>query len=121
MNNFKKVELELSSRFDNDAFIGFWPPLGWLELVEEIHEHLLPNPNYRIWQVKEKFGGLRFYAYGLTEKERVFVHAKEKESTSICQQCGSRENVNLYNKGPRMTLCASCEKAVPSILAIHTR
>jgi hypothetical protein len=36
---------------------------GWKPLVLELHERLVERwPNYEIDQIKEKFGGLRFYA-----------------------------------------------------------
>jgi hypothetical protein len=113
MRNFKNTELLLSSRFAEGGFAGFWPPIGWLDLVAEIHEHLLPNSYYRISQVKEKFGELRFYAHGLTDEECDYVHEKEKEAAGVCQQCGSRDNVDLYDKGPYATLCELCVNTVP--------
>jgi hypothetical protein len=37
---------------------------GWLPVIERLHADLLKiDPNYVVAQVKEKFGGLRFYAY----------------------------------------------------------
>lgn len=35
---------------------------GWFALINELHSKLvLIDDNYRIFQIKEKFGGLRFY------------------------------------------------------------
>ena len=35
---------------------------GWHGLIIELHERLNAiDPDYRIYQIKEKFGGLRFY------------------------------------------------------------
>lgn len=36
---------------------------GWYPLLTELHNELIQvDPNYRIYQIKQKFGGLRFYA-----------------------------------------------------------
>lgn len=100
----------LAPRFSEDNFCGFEPPYGWLELVVCVHEKLLPNPNYRIAQVKEKFGELRFYTEGLTSEQYDVVRAAQRESRTICQDCGSRENVALREHGWVATLCADCDR-----------
>lgn len=99
----------MSPRFSESGFCGFSPPDGWLELVLEIHERLLLNPEYRIGQVKEKFAGLRFYADGLTEEEYEYVYAKEHESYEICQVCGIQDGtVEIRNSGWGASLCQGC-------------
>lgn len=59
-------------------------------------------------QIKEKYGGLRFYTtYGNDEIFKLIDEAEEK-STKICERCGNpgvlRGNSWLY------TLCDECEK-----------
>ena len=98
----------LRPRFVESGFVGFEAPYGWLEIVVNLHEQLLDNPDYRIVQVKEKFGGLRFYTQGITEEQRPLVRAAEKESLTVCQGCGSREDVEMRNHGWVATLCADC-------------
>lgn len=35
---------------------------GWFPLIERLHKDILKiDPDYKIYQIKEKFGGLRFY------------------------------------------------------------
>ena len=109
--SYRQIEKELEPRFLDSGFCGFFPPDGWLDLVVELHRKLLPNPNYRIAQVKEKFGGLRFYVDGLTDAEQELVDAAEQESYGICQQCGSRDDVEMRNYGWYATLCAACSGA----------
>ena len=63
-------------------------------------------------QVKEKFGGLRFY-YDPTEIEitdQIFdlVTRAETESYKICEECGKPGK--LRNKGWYVTLCNKCYK-----------
>lgn len=98
----------LRPRFVETGFVGFDPPYGWLDLIVNLHQKLLDNPEYRIVQVKEKFGGLRFYSQGLTPEQRPLVRAAEEESLAVCQGCGSRENVEMRNHGWVATLCADC-------------
>lgn len=40
-------------------------------------------------QVKEKFGGLRFYAGGISSAMREFIDEAEKESFRTCEDCGA--------------------------------
>lgn len=63
---------------------------GWLPLVAELHETLLTtDPDYGVTQIKEKFGGLRFYTVGLTEAGLEAVHTAEVKSFTICEKCGN--------------------------------
>lgn len=59
---------------------------GWSKLLEEIYE-ILPEGAY-ILQIKEKFGGLRFYVENVPESVQEFIWEKENESGSICEVCG---------------------------------
>jgi hypothetical protein len=73
---------------------------GWRELVYTLHEKLsYISPNYKVHQVKQKFGGLRFYAeYVPKGKEKnpdlmksIFddlVALAETASYHICETCG---------------------------------
>ena len=99
----------------NEGFCGFDPPDGWLDLVMEIDARLAAgNPDYRIAQVKEKFGGLRFYTCGLTSDERLYVQEMETRSFGICQNCGTHANVGSVDAGWVATLCDVCAVARPS-------
>jgi len=52
-------------------------------------QHQNPFNNIHIVQVKEKFGGLRFYFSGGDESFHDFVHAVEHISHYVCEQCGA--------------------------------
>ena len=58
-------------------------------------------------QVKEKFGGLRFYYYGGNEKIDGMIWLAENMSYNICETCGSTENIG-QTKGWITTLCEKC-------------
>lgn len=61
-------------------------PSEWEDLIIECHEELVKiDPNYTIFQIKEKFGGLRYYFDSDTEhyeKMREVVYKYEKASFS---------------------------------------
>jgi len=61
-------------------------------------------------QVKEKFGGLRFYVNIATEEIFGMIHLAEHMSYYICEECGSTEKVSQNRGGWIRTLCPSCRK-----------
>ena len=66
-------------------------PSGWVHLVNRLHVLLFElDPNYQLLQVKEKFGGLRFYAtttiHHADFQETIDYH--ESHSHYVCQKCG---------------------------------
>ena len=91
-------------------------PTGWRiafgeELCKEIMEELTRNncvDSYRIVQIKEKHGALRWYAQGGTERvHREIVPKYEKLSTRICIQCGRPATlVSLDWTAPWCDTCA---------------
>ena len=87
---------------------------GWHDLVRELEADLTAmGVEWEILQVKEKFGGLRYYAR-LTSQPEDFdealfwnrVHRAEGESYEICEKCGTRENVTNAGRWI-VTLCAT--------------
>ncbi len=58
-------------------------------------------------QVKEKYGGLRFYTNGGDDTIHGMIWLAESLSYSICEKCGSQENVKTTS-GWNVTLCESC-------------
>ncbi|MFK5121502.1 hypothetical protein ACI4DM_26485, partial [Klebsiella pneumoniae] len=64
-----------------------------LPMLESLHAKLQElDPDYQILQIKEKFGGLRYYAECTKpEKSEQFfnlIHTVEAASYSICEVCG---------------------------------
>ena len=91
-------------------------PAGWRiafgeELCKEIMEELTQNncvDSYRVVQIKEKHGALRWYAQGGTERiHREIVPKYEKLSSRICIQCGRPATlVSLDWTAPWCDTCA---------------
>lgn len=84
---------------------------GWEKLYKPLIERCHAE-GVAIAQIKEKFGGLRFYI-GPTDKDtevlRAAIWAAEERSFEVCEQCGA-EGVDVSTRGPGwiQTLCASC-------------
>jgi hypothetical protein len=90
---------------------------GWKDIIitaDEMLSHI--DPNYKIQQVKEKFGALRFYfSTELLGTPVLIMHAVtdsiEHRSKHVCEICGSfarlREDLAYLS-----TLCNSCYEAI---------
>lgn len=88
-------------------------PQGWDGIVEELHNKLIEIvPDYTVFQVKEKFGGLRFYTAELGggepewEEAHRLIREAESKSYEVCQDCG--QPGNLHHDGWSRTLCDRC-------------
>ena len=84
---------------------------GWQELIAGVHQGLTALfREYEIYQIKEKFGGLRYY-WGAPEQSetllaagRELVDTAEARSFHICEQCGAEGAVQSH-RGWLVTLC----------------
>lgn len=68
--------------------VGF--PDGWAPLLNKLHNGLSAlDPDYRLSQVKVKFGGLRFYPSSLMTGEMYgYIRRAEAEAGQTCETCG---------------------------------
>lgn len=72
-------------------------PCGWIprirKLTEDIIERLGPDftlEDFEVAQVKEKFGGLRYYAYGeRLDEVSDLIDEAERDCYKLCQICGA--------------------------------
>lgn len=86
---------------------------GWASLVRPLLERV-QELGGEVLQVKEKFGGLRFY-YRLpetvreAERDNLFdlVGDIEEQSFQICQDCG-QPGTQTTDRRWRLTLCQAC-------------
>lgn len=88
---------------------------GWFDLLNElcteIQSYLDKKKGCKqvvAAQVKEKFGGLRFYYDGGDEQTEKFVMKAEQESEKICEMCGNKGEIggDYWLK----CLCEKCRK-----------
>ena len=78
---------------------------GWLGLIKELIEKLIElGWDKRICQVKEKFGGLRFYINGGSDEIFNRISKAENHSYEICEICGEKGELKT-DIGWYTTLC----------------
>ena len=127
-----ELRQKLEPHFLDGAFCGIDIEDGWIVLVDELHDNLIKiDPWYKLLQVKEKFGGLRFYANHNHKKQCLPVNhvdgdfeeckfhdavsIAETKSWSICRNCGEPSSVSgLVDASqwiPYKSLCVSCRES----------
>ena len=93
---------------------------GWYWLIDSlcnsIQCYIDNNPHMDMMQVetiqvKEKFGGLRFYNIGGDDIIDGMIELAENQSMIICEVCGSMEDVT-QTRGWVRTLCKKCEDKI---------
>ena len=87
---------------------------GWFPLIDslcdQITNHLKHNAEkdtaqFVASQIKEKFGGLRFYGNGGDDTITSFIWFAESLSYRICEECGAMQDTKVYTDGWHRTLC----------------
>ncbi len=108
----EETRLTLAPYFLPERFGGYWLPDGWRGIALRLHLGIVRiHPEYRIVQVKEKFGTMRYYldSYPTDVRDELdlLIRGAEAESAVTCQNCGepgvSREH------GYVATLCDECD------------
>lgn len=105
---------------DNPISFGFECGDGWFELIDKLSLQIetefmrlsvqqnIPEDDLPMAvQVKEKFGGLRFYMSATTDVVSALITKAKEEAERTCEQCGAPGT--LRNSGWMMTLCDSCQ------------
>ena len=80
---------------------------GWASLIEECF-NICVEHNVHVVQVKEKFGGLRFYVGGAPQEVHDVIDECEARSYEICELCG--EPGEERAGGWILTLCDECHE-----------
>jgi len=90
---------------------GFECGDGWLTIIDDLSKKITElDPNVQAAQVKEKFGGLRFYIDGGSDEVHKLIEEAEEESYKTCEKCGTKENVSQTKTGWVKTLCDKCKE-----------
>jgi hypothetical protein len=98
-NFAKNMEEKFPLMFAN-KYGGFAVGAGWYSIIESlcsnIQQHIdwrekqnNPIPQVVVEQIKEKFGGLRFYYQGGDEQIHGMVRMAESWAGRSCEECGS--------------------------------
>lgn len=100
-----------------DALPDGWRTAFGEEICKEIMEELVLNncvDEYRITQIKEKYGELHWYAHGGTERiHREIVPKYEIMSRRICLICG--RPATLISTGWIAPWCSVCADKTPNL------
>jgi hypothetical protein len=109
----KEIEQKLLDRFQKGYIKSISCNEGWYKILENLDNKLsYLDPNYRVAQIKEKFGTLRFYfdtdIEGLV-RDIMFdcVRAAEFTSSYTCEYCGNNQG-RLQDYGWVKTACHPC-------------
>ena len=87
---------------------------GWYWLIDNLCENLQfqtdknGDPQIVAAQVKEKFGGLRFYVNGASERQYAYISFAESLSFRICEECGTMNDITTEGISWTLTLCKEC-------------
>jgi hypothetical protein len=82
--------------------------LRWIgEWIYDKQPRGVEHTSFQRTQIKEKFGGLRFYYYGGDRTIDGMVYLAESMSYNICETCGTTKNVGKTS-GWIYTCCKPC-------------
>ena len=105
----KKKAMDLAHKFSPEYAPILGVSKGWALLIEALDSRLsILDPKYTIFQVKQKLGGLRFYAAVSTnvgkQTEQAFnetILEYQRMSFDVCENCGvyAPGNVALRRSG----------------------
>lgn len=111
IDNPPMVPAKSFSNFIKWPFVWLSRWTGWYRLQPRIHYVPKVIPQVVARQVKEKFGGLRFYVSGGDDETGAMISFAERMSYSICENCGvMNEEVICTGRGWVTTLCLKCRK-----------
>ena len=100
------------------ALFGIEAPSGWYDILDDalgkITQHLEDTPliegkehQFTVFQIKEKFGGLRFYVEGSDDVINNIINNAELRSDVTCQSCG-KPGKGRTDRRWISTLCDDC-------------
>lgn len=84
---------------------------GWFNIIDKLSAEITKiDSAIEAVQVKEKFGGLRFYLNYYNDDVNKAIERAEKEAYKTCEQCGDTDEVSQTKSGWVKTLCRKCKK-----------
>ena len=120
-----KVE-EILRQFSSKTIPSIDCQSGWIDLIYKMHESLLlVYPQYNIFQVKEKFGTLRFYIDQYPDLESASCFAVqsiikngELLSQYTCEKCG-QNHYGVHSRNSYRWIHTYCDKCELEYITLH--
>ena len=84
---------------------------GWFDIIMNLCEEIYAM-RPKVQQIKEKFGGLRFYASfpaDYSEQGWALIREAEREAGETCETCGEKGEMKIKG-GWRYTSCDKCHE-----------
>lgn len=90
---------------------------GWYGLIREVCEQIMEtlsktqnSKDFCFFQIKEKYGQLRIYVSDYSDEIAEILDKAEEKSATICEHCGTTENVTQNTLGWISSLCPTCRE-----------
>jgi len=106
----KKLNEDFPQIFKDEPFsFGFECGSGWFQIIYDLCTDLMAIAQKKAYeppiaaQVKEKFGGLRFYIDGCNGEYQERIQVAEELSMMTCEVCGRKGK--RINEGWIQTIC----------------
>jgi hypothetical protein len=99
---------------------GFQCGPGWYPLIERLSADIaaildeMPLAAFRVLQVKQKFGGLRFRVTGSNERILNRIATARVEAAHTCERCGRPSRIRSVDMW-LTTICDSCIEHATSL------
>ena len=98
-----------------DSFPKGWYKAFGRQMMEEIREDCIKHnflDKLRIMQIKEKYGGLRFYVGSIPRDSKIFeiIHKYEDMSEHFCEYCGRPSENHDIGGYWLSTICPKCQR-----------
>lgn len=112
IEDFPKLYTQCNWPMTDTAMCWGFPGNGWYNLIYKLSKDIqdcIDLNGYKqveAVQVKEKFGGLRYYVDSATEDIWDLIDVAEQDSYTICEVCGKPGK--LIGGGWMRTLCEDC-------------
>lgn len=112
--NQEKEKNALQKEMSKDLILSSEETIAkYQEYIESWKKKIIPQ--LEAVQVKEKFGGLRFYLSGypiqpeIDAKVSAYINFAESLSYKVCSECGNKSDPDEEERGWIYTLCKSCK------------
>jgi hypothetical protein len=90
---------------------------GWHQILTRLHADVMAlDPEYSVFQVKEKFGRLRVYLNSRHPDVAALLIAAENQSGAVCEHCGEAGFVRQRpGRNWMQCLCDVCVEKEPEL------